>query len=132
LAGRKKTRYQDAAEFLGLNPANYARSVAHVCGLLDAAATLEGVPLLALSVVRSSNNTINPEAWKNGPYPEFREAVIHRAQTHTFSRDDISKITLVSFPLITELVILTFCNKNWEFCDGPEALFRRRHLEVVA
>jgi len=39
---------------------------------------------------------------------------------------------LVSFPLITEPVILTFCNKNWEFCDGPEALFRRRHLEVVA
>jgi len=38
----------------------------------------------------------------------------------------------LSFPLITEPVILTFCNKNWEFCDGPEALFRRRHLEVVA
>ena len=38
----------------------------------------------------------------------------------------------LSFPLIVGPVKLTFSSKYGEFFDGPEALFRRRHLKVAA
>jgi hypothetical protein len=51
----QRLNYQMAAEELG-RPKNNARTVAQVCDLLDAAAALANVPLLALTTVLDSSN----------------------------------------------------------------------------
>ena len=38
----------------------------------------------------------------------------------------------LSFPLITEPVILTFSIKDWEFFYGKEALYGRRYFKAAA
>ncbi|MEP3265235.1 MAG: nucleotidyltransferase family protein [Hyphomicrobiales bacterium] len=49
--------------------------------------------------------------------------------------DEVERTTDVlklSFPLIVGPYKLAFSIKDWEFCYGPEALFRRRHFEAAA
>jgi alkylated DNA nucleotide flippase Atl1 len=88
----QKLTYKQAARLLGrLPPENNARAVAQMCDLLDAAACLAGVPLLALVAVRQSSGQINPKAWKN-EYGPLRDAIIRRSKVHNFSRGDFLAI----------------------------------------
>jgi hypothetical protein len=80
--------YQMAATELG-RPKNNSRMVAQVCDLLDAAAALAGVPLLALWTVREASGHINRKAWTGfGVEPELREAIIELSRVHTFTQSD--------------------------------------------
>lgn len=84
--------YWDAA--LAMNrtpPQDHARTVAQMCDLLDAAACLAGVPLLALVAVREKSGEINPKAWKK-EYGPRRDAIIERSQGHAFSEQDFAAI----------------------------------------
>ena len=83
--------YSTAAEALGRNPKNNSRMVAQCCDLLDAAAALAGVPLLALFWVREKSGKINHKAWKDIA-PHLREAVISLSQHHTFTNADFTAI----------------------------------------
>lgn len=83
--------YQTAAAELG-RPKDNARMVAQVCDLLDAAAALASVPLLALWIVREASGHINRKAWVEGVEPEFREAIIQRSRTHNFTQSDFDAI----------------------------------------
>jgi hypothetical protein len=83
--------YTTAAEALGRDPKNNSRMVAQCCDLLDAAAALAGVPLLALFWVREKSGKINHKAWKDIE-PDLREAVISLSQRHTFTSEDFAAI----------------------------------------
>jgi hypothetical protein len=63
-----------------------------MCDLLDAAACLAGVPLLALVAVREDSGGINPKAWKEEFGPR-RNAIVQRSLNHHFSRDDFEAIS---------------------------------------
>ncbi len=92
-ADSKPLTYLRAAELMGRKPArNHARAVAHVCNLLDAAACLAGIPLLALVKVRENSGNVNHEAWKR-EYGENRYAIINRSLTHHFSPADLDAIS---------------------------------------
>jgi 5-methylcytosine-specific restriction endonuclease McrA len=82
--------YQTAAVKLG-RPENNARTVAQVCDLLDAAAALANVPLLALTKVLTSSLRVNPDAWAEVE-PWIRDAIIRRSQSHKFTEDDFRAI----------------------------------------
>ncbi|GAA0034014.1 MULTISPECIES: HNH endonuclease [Bradyrhizobium] len=87
-------RYQDAAELLG-RPRDNARTVAQVCDLLDSAAALADVPLLALVVVLTAENKINPKAWTaKGIEPGIRDGIIRRSKAHTFTDADFKAIAI--------------------------------------
>jgi hypothetical protein len=62
-----------------------------MCDLLDAAACLAGVPLLALVAVREKSGEINPKAWKK-EYGPRRDAIIERSQGYKFSEQDFAAI----------------------------------------
>jgi hypothetical protein len=84
--------YQTAAKKLG-RPKNHARVVAQVCDLLDAAAALAGVPLLALVTVLEADHHVNRKAWTSKDHePWLRDAIIKRSQQHTFTQDDFDAI----------------------------------------
>jgi hypothetical protein len=57
-ANGKTFTYQMAAVAMG-RPETHSRAVAQMCDLLDAAACLAGVPLLALVKVREKSGEIN-------------------------------------------------------------------------
>lgn len=82
--------YQKAAEKLG-RPRSNARTVAQVCDLLDAAAALADVPLLALTKVLTADLRVNPDAWAEIE-PEIRTAIINRSKNHVFTQADIKAI----------------------------------------
>lgn len=85
--------YGEAAELLGRPAANNRRPVAQICDLLDAAAGLAGVPLLALVMVRDKSGEINPKAWRGNPADEvYREAIIETSLRHSFVRADFDAI----------------------------------------
>ncbi|WP_271591997.1 HNH endonuclease [Bradyrhizobium sp. CCBAU 65884] len=88
-AGQHLT-YQIAAEKLG-RPKNNARTVAQVCDLLDAAAALADVPLLALTTVLTVGLRVNPAAWADTE-PEIRNAIINRSKAHKFTNAEIKAI----------------------------------------
>src|SRR4051812_8108606 len=80
----KTLTYQEAARLLGrVPPSRHSRAVAQICDLLDAAACIAGVPLLALVVVREKSGDINPKAWVN-EYGPLREIIIKRSREHQF------------------------------------------------
>jgi hypothetical protein len=84
--------YSEAAQLLGRKPPErHSRAVAQMCDLLDAAACLAGVPLLALVVVRAKFGKINPKAWKE--YGPRRNAIIERSQSYQFRPADIKAIS---------------------------------------
>jgi 5-methylcytosine-specific restriction endonuclease McrA len=92
-ASHRLLTYQTAAKALGRDPANNSRMVAQVCDLLDSAAALAGVPLLALVVVRVASGDINPKAWTGkDARPGRREAIIANSLAHTFTADDFKAI----------------------------------------
>jgi hypothetical protein len=82
--------YQGAAAALGRDPKTNARTVAQMCDLLDAAAALARVPLLALVRVRNVKGEINPKAFRQEP--SLRTALIEQSQKHKFTADDFAKI----------------------------------------
>jgi alkylated DNA nucleotide flippase Atl1 len=85
-------RYQDVAEMLG-RPKDNARTVAQVCDLLDSAAALADVPLLALVVVLNAQNKINPKAWTSKEVePGIRDGIISRSKGHTFTDAEFKAI----------------------------------------
>lgn len=90
-ASHRLLTYQTAAERLG-RPFNNARAIAQVCDLLDAAAALAKVPLLALIAVRAASGEINPKAWVKGAPTGVREAVIKCSRAHMFTDDDFAAI----------------------------------------
>jgi hypothetical protein len=72
-------------------PQDHAKAVAQMCDLLDAAACLAGVPLLALVAVRELSGEINPKAWKK-EYGPRRDAIIARSQSYAFGQQDFVAI----------------------------------------
>ncbi len=68
--------YWGVAQLMGRLPAqNHSRPVAQMCDLLDAAACLAGVPILALVKVREKSGEINPKAFKR-EYGSRRDAIL--------------------------------------------------------
>jgi len=80
--------YQIAAEELGKDPKNNARATAQVCDLLDAAAALADVPLLALVAVRDVKGNINGRAFVKGTPEGIRETIINKSLHYKFTRAD--------------------------------------------
>ena len=72
-------------------PQDHAKAVAQMCDLLDAAACLAGVPLLALVAVREMSGEINPKAWKK-EYGPRRDAIITRSLSYVFAQKDFTAI----------------------------------------
>src|SRR4051794_40175539 len=84
--------YQTAAQKLG-RPKNHARVVAQACDLLDAAAAIADVPLLALITVREKDYSINRKAWTAKDIePGVRDAIIERSRKYTFTPRDFDAI----------------------------------------
>lgn len=81
--------YTNVAEALGRDPTTNSRMVAQVCDLLDAAAALAGVPLLALTAVKEKDGSLNRKAWAGSPH---RDAVFERSANHKFSSSDYEAI----------------------------------------
>ncbi|MGE5540226.1 MAG: HNH endonuclease [Gemmatimonas sp.] len=85
--------YRTAAQALGRDPGKNSRMVAQVCDLLDAAAALAKVPLLALVKVRESSLQVNRKAWTgNGISHQDRDAIIRRSLAYQFSKADYDAI----------------------------------------
>lgn len=85
--------YRRAAEALGRDPETDSRAVAQICDLLDAAAALAGVPLLALVKVRTQTGDINPKAWTSKEEErELRPHIIARSEGHKFTPSDFDAI----------------------------------------
>jgi hypothetical protein len=90
----KLLTYKTAAELLGRDPKTNSRMVAQVCDLLDAAAALAGVPLLALVMVRELSGDINRKAWTGDERSALqREAIIKRSLHYQFSNVDFQAIS---------------------------------------
>lgn len=83
--------YQSVAKALG-RPTDSARAIAQVCDLLDAAAAISNIPLLALVAVRATSGEINPKAWVKDTPVGIREAIIQRSLTHSFIEEDFTAI----------------------------------------
>lgn len=81
--------YTSAAKALGRDPTRNARMVAQVCDLLDAAAALAGIPLLALTAVKEKDGQLNRKAWADSPY---RDAVFERSANHKFTSSNYEAI----------------------------------------
>jgi len=62
-----------------------------MCDLLDAAAALAGVPLLALVQVRINSGDINPKAWRKES--KLRKAIIEKSKRHHFTDADFKAIS---------------------------------------
>ena len=89
----KLLTYGEAARLMGrLPPQDHSRAIAQMCDLLDAAACLAGVPLLALIAVREKSGEINPKAWKK-EYGPRRDAIIKRSRDHQFLPGDLVAIS---------------------------------------
>ncbi|MFM9974937.1 MAG: HNH endonuclease [Beijerinckiaceae bacterium] len=84
--------YREAARRLGRPETDY-RTVAQTCDLLDAAAALSGIPLLAFYRIRESSGNINRKAWDSEDLePNFRQAVIDQSKSHDFTKADYTAI----------------------------------------
>jgi hypothetical protein len=90
--GNRLTYWEGASRMGRVPPDKHSRAVAQVCDLLDAAACVAGVPLLALVAVREKSGEINPKAWKN-EYGPRRDAIIKRSLDHHFLREDLEAIS---------------------------------------
>lgn len=83
--------YQSVAEALG-RPTKNERAIAQACDLLDAAAAIANIPLLALVAVRATSCEINPKAWVKDTPAGIREAIINRSLTYSFIEEDLTAI----------------------------------------
>ena len=93
-------------------PANHARAIAQMCDLLDAAAALAGIPLLALVAIKDSSREISKRAWKKD-YGPRRDAIINRSRNHTFTRSDFAAIKAALNDLGTR-----GNRKAWKYVQG--------------
>ena len=66
--------------------------MASTCNLLDAAACLAGVPLLALVAVLAQSGDVNPAAFTREFNEAQRKAIIERSQHHKFVAADYEAI----------------------------------------
>lgn len=82
--------YGSAAGALGRDAHDDARMVAQVCDLLDAAAMLAGVPLIALIAVRQADGSINKKAWRQ--VPATKEKMVQQSMAHQFTDADIEAV----------------------------------------
>jgi hypothetical protein len=93
VANKRDLTYWEAARMMGrLPPQNHSRATAQMCDLLDAAACLAGIPLLALIAVREKSGEINPKAWKK-EYGFRRDAIINRSLHYRFGSADYDAIS---------------------------------------
>jgi hypothetical protein len=92
-AKSSKLNYLEAADLMGRRPPqNHTRTTAQMCDLLDAAACLAGVPLLALVAVREKSGEINSQAWKR-EYGPRRDAILARSLNYRFGPKDYEAIS---------------------------------------
>ena len=110
--------YTEVAMRMG-RPANHSRAMASTCNLLDAAACLAGVPLLALVAVLAQSGGVNPEA-----FTQFdgrrRKRIIERSQKHRFTPEDYRSISRALDDLSGKGAV-----KAWQFVESiyPGNLF---------
>jgi hypothetical protein len=83
--------YSGMAVAMG-RPADNSRAMASTCNLLDAAACLAGVPLVALVAVRSQTGDVNPAAFAREFDKDQRRIIIQRSQNHIFTAADYQAI----------------------------------------
>jgi hypothetical protein len=123
VAKQQTLTYPSAAKIMG-RPATHSRAMASTCNLLDAAACLAGVPLLALIAVRAKSKKINPAAFRKEFSEYQRNAIIKRSLDHQFSPGD-SKAILNGLDDLGD----RGAQKAWEFLEKvlyPGDLFYRR------
>lgn len=88
----EKLTYSGVATRMG-RPQSHSRAMASACNLLDAAACLAGVPLLALVVVLTQLEDINPDAFKTVLDEYQRKTIIERSDLHKFERAEYNAIS---------------------------------------
>jgi hypothetical protein len=92
IATKEKLTYSGAARIMG-RPQNHSRAIASTCNLLDAAACLAGIPLLALVAVRAQSGNVNPEAFTREYDESRRDAIIKRSLGYRFGSADYDAIS---------------------------------------
>ncbi len=90
LAGESLT-YSSVAVRMS-RPPDHSRAMASTCNLLDAAACLAGVPLLALVAVLAQSGDVNPAAFAREFNQMQRETIVRRSQIHNFLKSDYDAI----------------------------------------
>jgi hypothetical protein len=104
--------YSSVAVRLG-RPADHSRAMASTCNLLDAAACLGGVPLLALVAVLARSGDVNPAAFAREFDEPQRKAIIQRSQLHHFVAADYELISKGLDDLGDKGAV-----KAWHFIEG--------------
>ena len=89
--GNEPLTYTGVAVKMG-RPPDHSRAMASTCNLLDAAACLAGVPLLALVAVLAQSGDVNPAAFTREFNEAQRKAIIERSQHHKFVAADYEAI----------------------------------------
>jgi hypothetical protein len=84
--------YSGVAVRMGRAP-DHSRAMASTCNLLDAAACLGGVPLLALVAVLAQSGDVNPAAFAREFDETQRRAIVRRSQLHQFVATDYDAIS---------------------------------------
>jgi hypothetical protein len=84
--------YTGVAVMMG-RPQNHSRAMASTCNLLDAAACLAGIPLLALVAVLAQSGDINPAAFAREFDESQRKAIIERSRLYQFGAADYNAIS---------------------------------------
>jgi hypothetical protein len=84
--------YSSVAVRMG-RPSDHSRAMASTCNLLDAAACLGGVPLLALVAVLAQSGDVNPAAFAREFDEAQRSAIVQRSQLHQFVAADYDAIS---------------------------------------
>lgn len=84
--------YSGVAVKMG-RPADHSRAMASTCNLLDAAACLAGVPLLALVAVLAQSGDVNPDAFAREFDEVQRKTIIERSRLHQFVAADYEAIS---------------------------------------
>ncbi len=84
--------YSSVAVRMG-RPPDHSRAMASTCNLLDAAACLGGVPLLALVAVLAQSGDVNPAAFAREFDENQRKVIVRRSQLHQFVAADYDAIS---------------------------------------
>ena len=109
-------------------PQNHSRAIASTGNLLDAAACLAGVPLLALVAVRAQSGEINPKAFTREYDRPRRDAIINRSLSYRFGSADYDAISNAIDDLGQRGAI-----KAWQFVEVlyPGNLLYRRLIVLL-
>jgi hypothetical protein len=84
--------YTSVAVKMG-RPSDHSRAMASTCNLLDAAACLAGIPLIALVAVLAQSGEVNPDAFTREFAEPQRRAIIQRSLEHDFASSDFEAIS---------------------------------------